>query len=63
MYILVAILFLDAGHYKIESFPEIFPSYESCSMMKQIMYKNLMATRPTDASFVSAFCAEIPTST
>jgi hypothetical protein len=59
MYVLVAILFLG-NNYHIDPAPILFPNYEVCSAAKEVLYNQLMATRPTPEAQVLTFCTQVP---
>ena len=61
MYVLVLIMSIMPGYVQVQAINHIYPSMELCKAGASYMRSELMSSRPTPESTVSAYCTEIPT--
>jgi len=59
MYILVFIMFLGTGEYKIGSNQIIYETLGSCLIDQKILDQALLSTKPTKDSFAITKCTQI----
>jgi len=61
MYVLVLIMSFQ-GDVRVQSFPSLFPTWETCTQVSQNMRQRLMSTRPAPDATVNTYCFQIPES-
>jgi len=61
MYVLVLIMSIAPGYVQVKAVDYIYPTMEACKQGARYMRSELMSTKPTPKSTVSAYYTEIPT--
>jgi len=60
MYVLVLIMSVAPGYVQVQAINHIYPTMSLCKQGASYIRSELMSTRPTPESTVSAYCTEIP---
>jgi len=60
MYVLVLIMSVAPGYVQVKAVDYIYPTMETCKQGAEYIRSELMSTKPTPKSTVSAYCTEIP---
>ncbi len=60
MYVLVLIMSIAPGYTQVQAINHIYPTMNLCKQGASYIRSELMSTRPTPESTVSAYCTEIP---
>ncbi len=60
MYVLVLIMSVAPGYIQVKAVDYIYPTMETCKQGAKYIRSELMSTKPTPKSTVSAYCTEIP---
>ncbi len=61
MFVLVLIMSIAPGYVQVQAINYVYPTMEMCKDGAAYITSELMSTKPSSESTVSAYCTEIPT--